>query len=84
MGKEEVNRYLEAVNIIKRWRSIVNEKAQIIPEKGHKYFVAETLRQQIAFLTEAEGFNCEYFSKEGCCAPENMTTDNCITCVMSD
>jgi len=25
MGKEEVNRYLVAVNIIKRWRSIVNE-----------------------------------------------------------
>ena len=84
MGKEEVNRYLVAVNIIKRWRSIVNEKAQIIPEKEHKDFVVETLKQQIDFLTEAEGFNCVYFDKEGCCAPERVTTDNCVTCVLSD
>jgi len=75
-------KYLKAIELLKRWRSIINEKAQIIPEKEHKAFVVETLKQQIEFLTEVEGFNCEYFSKEGCCAPVNTTTDNCITCVL--
>lgn len=77
-------KYMQAVGLINRWRSIVNGKAQIIPEAEHKDFVVETLKQQIEFLTEIEGYNCQYFSKDGCCAPERVTTDNCFTCVMSD
>ena len=83
MRKEELDLYLEAVDIIKRWRAIFIGMALIRPEPEHKNYVVDTVKAQGSFLEKVEGFKCEYFSKEGCLAYEGFTNEYCLTCVLT-